>query len=136
PRGEAGDPAQHHASGPQPVTQPSARGCELRQARHFRQRVESDPQDESPDPTEDLRVSMRLEPRWRETLQIVTVADRYQVPNTQQSTWKEHEEKPGQDEHDQQPLKPRLTGCAGCDVEIPRKNCARRGHKQLPTALV
>jgi hypothetical protein len=53
--------------------------------------VVADPQDETADPSHDLRMAVRLNPRGCDALGGAPAADRDQVPDAQKGTRQQHE---------------------------------------------
>jgi hypothetical protein len=91
------DPSSGNASRPEPPRGVHGRQSERIEAAKLGDRVKPDPENESPDPTEDLGVAVRLNPRRGNRLRGLTGTDCYQVPHTQESPWQQHESEAGTD---------------------------------------
>src|SRR6185437_13389264 len=88
------EPAQQDSGRPQAPCYPSGIDREGFSRLHLGERVKANSKNERTDPAEDLRLSMRLEPRLGNRFGPVTLRDAQEVPYTEKAAGKEHEYKP------------------------------------------
>src|SRR6185312_2760362 len=84
---------------PQGPRHPCITRRKIQRALHFRKRIEPDAEDERTNPTEDLRLTVRLQPGLRQAARTIGLRNRDEIPHPQERSGQKHENKAADNEY-------------------------------------